>query len=233
MEEEGRPRPKKKVASGFKWKDQASTSTKEDGYSEHVGLDRGYKERGDRDKRRNREREREREYERDTDRRRDAGEERSNSRLSPLPPLPPSSNQKETTEVDERVREKFGDVKPSSYRNTGSSTAGTGPASIEDKFGAGAGASTSTAIARGGDDDGSKKKKEKATKDKKPKIAPTSEPMIVVNVNDRLGTKAAIPCLASDPISMSCICPPFQSIFPFPFVLLHYQIVSLTHPVLS
>lgn len=32
--------------------------------------------------------------------------------------------------------------------------------------------------------------------------AQSSEPMIVVNVNDRLGTKAAIPCLASDPISM-------------------------------
>ena len=29
----------------------------------------------------------------------------------------------------------------------------------------------------------------------------SSEPMIVVHVNDRLGTKAAIPCLASDPIS--------------------------------
>lgn len=28
--------------------------------------------------------------------------------------------------------------------------------------------------------------------------------MIVVHVNDRLGTKAAIPCLASDPISSSC-----------------------------
>lgn len=27
--------------------------------------------------------------------------------------------------------------------------------------------------------------------------------MIIVNVNDRLGTKAAIPCLASDPISKS------------------------------
>jgi len=28
------------------------------------------------------------------------------------------------------------------------------------------------------------------------------EPMIVVHVNDRLGTKAAIPCLASDPIKL-------------------------------
>lgn len=25
--------------------------------------------------------------------------------------------------------------------------------------------------------------------------------MIIVNVNDRLGTKAAIPCLGSDPVS--------------------------------
>lgn len=50
--------------------------------------------------------------------------------------------------------------------------------------------------------DGEKPKKEKKEK-KQPTIAPTGEsPMIIVNVNDRLGTKAAIPCLASDPISM-------------------------------
>jgi len=30
----------------------------------------------------------------------------------------------------------------------------------------------------------------------------TGEPMIIVNVNDRLGTKASIPCLASDPIRL-------------------------------
>ena len=40
-------------------------------------------------------------------------------------------------------------------------------------------------------------KKKKA----EPTSAPVGEPMIIVNVNDRLGTKAAIPCLASDPIS--------------------------------
>lgn len=34
-------------------------------------------------------------------------------------------------------------------------------------------------------------------------MAPVGEPMIIVNVNDRLGTKASIPCLASDPISTS------------------------------
>ncbi|KAI9752283.1 MAG: hypothetical protein M1815_000618 [Lichina confinis] len=32
--------------------------------------------------------------------------------------------------------------------------------------------------------------------------APSGEPMIVINVNDRLGTKAAIPCLASDPVGL-------------------------------
>ena len=39
-------------------------------------------------------------------------------------------------------------------------------------------------------------------KEKKPAPAPTGEPMIIVNVNDRLGTKASIPCMASDPIRM-------------------------------
>lgn len=47
--------------------------------------------------------------------------------------------------------------------------------------------------------------KEKKKKKAAPTIQPTGEPMIIVNVNDRLGTKASIPCLASDPISMSDI----------------------------
>lgn len=49
-------------------------------------------------------------------------------------------------------------------------------------------------------------RKEKKKRDK-PTIAPTSQEMIIVNVNDRLGTKAAIPCLASDPISMFMLFP--------------------------
>ncbi len=55
----------------------------------------------------------------------------------------------------------------------------------------------------GRDDNREVKVVEKPKKEKKaePKIAPVGEPMIIVNVNDRLGTKAAIPCLASDPIS--------------------------------
>ena len=49
---------------------------------------------------------------------------------------------------------------------------------------------------------GEEPKKEKKKKDK-PSAVMTSQEMIIVNVNDRLGTKASIPCLASDPISMS------------------------------
>ena len=51
--------------------------------------------------------------------------------------------------------------------------------------------------------DAEKPKKEKKSK---AKSAPVTQEMIIVNVNDRLGTKAAIPCLASDPISPSCPC---------------------------
>lgn len=44
------------------------------------------------------------------------------------------------------------------------------------------------------------RKKEKREK-KKAAAAEAAEPTMVVYVNDRLGTKAAIPCLGSDPIS--------------------------------
>ncbi|KAJ5481325.1 hypothetical protein N7475_000137 [Penicillium sp. IBT 31633x] len=45
-------------------------------------------------------------------------------------------------------------------------------------------------------------REKKVKKEKKPVAPQSSEPMIVVHVNDRLGTKAAIPCLASDPIKL-------------------------------
>jgi hypothetical protein len=47
-----------------------------------------------------------------------------------------------------------------------------------------------------------KDKKEKKDKDKKSAPKPTGpgEEMIVVNINDRLGTKTQIPCLGSDTI---------------------------------
>ncbi|KAJ5916662.1 hypothetical protein N7504_000677 [Penicillium tannophilum] len=46
------------------------------------------------------------------------------------------------------------------------------------------------------------KKDKKEKKKKKPVVPQSSEPMIIVHVNDRLGTKAEIPCLASDPIKL-------------------------------
>lgn len=64
------------------------------------------------------------------------------------------------------------------------------------------------------------KKPKKEKKEKKPAAPQSSEPMIVVHVNDRLGTKAAIPCLASDPISMSYV-------FFFFFLLLTYTNVLM------
>lgn len=46
------------------------------------------------------------------------------------------------------------------------------------------------------------KREKRERKEKKAAAAPKAptEPMIIVTVNDRLGTKASIPCLASDPI---------------------------------
>lgn len=63
---------------------------------------------------------------------------------------------------------------------------------------------------------------EKPKKEKKaePKIAPVGEPMIIVNVNDRLGTKAAIPCLASDPISE------FAGFFPVWIIMKDHWLIS-------
>ncbi|KEF60349.1 uncharacterized protein A1O9_01909 [Exophiala aquamarina CBS 119918] len=55
--------------------------------------------------------------------------------------------------------------------------------------------------AKGGADRNSKNEKER--KEKKPAAAPpqaVTQPMIIVYVNDRLGTKKAIPCYPTDPI---------------------------------
>ena len=65
-----------------------------------------------------------------------------------------------------------------------------------------------------------KKVEKKEKKEKKPVVPQSSEPMIVVHVNDRLGTKAAIPCLASDPIS-KCRSLPFASVWRPPAMNTH------------
>ncbi|KAF9893155.1 hypothetical protein FE257_012567 [Aspergillus nanangensis] len=47
-----------------------------------------------------------------------------------------------------------------------------------------------------------RKRKEEKRERKKAAAVQAAEPTMVVYVNDRLGTKAAIPCLASDPIKL-------------------------------
>lgn len=90
----------------------------------------------------------------------------------------------------DEIAEKFG------TRDAVTDTVGKKDDVVADKFG------------EGGEPRKEKEKKKKKEKEKgrtAPAPAATGEPMIIVNVNDRLGTKASIPCLASDPISM---CPP-------------------------
>lgn len=95
--------------------------------------------------------------------------------------------------------------------------------SVTDKFGAAANdkvgdaKSTGNGVADkfGPDGDGKEVKREKKKKEKGSSgPRPTTEEMIIVNVNDRLGTKAAIPCLASDPISMYTLSPFFPHLDP-------------------
>jgi len=72
---------------------------------------------------------------------------------------------------------------------------------VEDKFGVAEKFGTSSTSKKDG-------KEAEENGDKPPERAPApvaanhGEPMIIVHVNDRLGTKAAIPCLASDPIKL-------------------------------
>ncbi|KAI1629749.1 ubiquitin-related domain-containing protein [Exophiala viscosa] len=48
--------------------------------------------------------------------------------------------------------------------------------------------------------DDAERKEKKEKREKKPAPAVPTQPMIIVYVNDRLGTKKAIPCFATDPI---------------------------------
>ncbi|KAK6379304.1 hypothetical protein LTS17_006222 [Exophiala oligosperma] len=52
----------------------------------------------------------------------------------------------------------------------------------------------------GEDRDKKEKKERREKKEKKPAPAAPTQPMIIVYVNDRLGTKKAIPCYPTDPI---------------------------------
>jgi hypothetical protein len=81
--------------------------------------------------------------------------------------------------------------------------------SVEDKFGVAAKFGTSAKEEEKGKEQEKGKEAEKTKENMPPKRVPAAaptiahgEPMIIVHVNDRLGNKAAIPCLASDPIKL-------------------------------
>jgi len=74
----------------------------------------------------------------------------------------------------------------------------TGATDVEDRFDMASKFGPSTSSKKTNADSRSKDKVASAPT----QPATGGEPMIIVHVNDRLGTKAAIPCLASDPIKL-------------------------------
>lgn len=80
--------------------------------------------------------------------------------------------------------------------------------SVEDKFGVSEkfGASTKSSSSNPNNNSSSREKENTDQPPQRAAAAPSQvshgEAMIIVHVNDRLGTKAAIPCLASDPIKL-------------------------------
>ncbi|KAL9008446.1 MAG: hypothetical protein Q9173_006428 [Seirophora scorigena] len=162
-------------ASGFRWKDKSSQPSDDhyDRRHDNRRLERGYRDRDarERDRDRDRDRYREREDQRDGGRpHREQRDHRHDDREGPR-------SQHEARRDEGELRRKGGE-RPDDNDDDDAR---------RDPFGENPTDGTAT-----------KAKKEKKTRE--PKMAPTAEPMIIVNVNDRLGTKAAIPCLASDSI---------------------------------
>ena len=100
--------------------------------------------------------------------------------------------------IRDDVRSKFGDDYQSRYADRPSVG---GSNDVASKFGGDTGAGNGADAMKDGGGGEEKKKEKKKKKDKVKGPKPTSEPMIIVNVNDRLGTKAQIACLGSDPVS--------------------------------
>ncbi|KAK4569344.1 hypothetical protein LTR86_003106 [Recurvomyces mirabilis] len=172
-------KPKKQKMSGFKWKDKSSRN--EDGAQDPRDsgrLERGYRNRSPRrdsyrDKANDREREDGGRRRSERDAGRDEEEERRPREGSPTRGGRGGSSWRPDRSTDERRHD-------------------TKSEDRADKTDHNATAKNDTATAP-----------PKKPKEKKPKVptpaAPTG-PMIIVNINDRLGTKASIPCLASDSI---------------------------------
>ena len=172
------PKPKKQKTSGFKFKEKKPRE--EDTTNERDGgrLERGYRDRSPRrDSYRERDRDRDRPPRRDRDN--DGNQDREERR--------------ETDSYRPRERERDGERDSDRKEPKPDVSAKFGDKALDQKKEPKPKPDVSTKF-------GDKAPDQKPKKEKKPKPSAPSEPMIIVNINDRLGTKAAIPCLASDSI---------------------------------
>ncbi|KAK4963289.1 hypothetical protein LTR10_000917 [Elasticomyces elasticus] len=167
---------KQKTSGGFKWKDKKLRD--EDAARDSGRLERGYR---DRSPRRDSYRDRKQERSKKDD---DRDEQKTTKRLPPPQEADkpaPAADLANTDDSSEKLaeparRDPFAGYKPRAK-------AGDTPVPP-----ASAAAASATAP---------------KIKSKKPKAPPApTGPVIVVNINDRLGTKAAIPCYASDSVKV-------------------------------
>ncbi|KAF2169159.1 hypothetical protein M409DRAFT_20383 [Zasmidium cellare ATCC 36951] len=165
------PKPKKsKTSGGFRWKEKRPRDEEPDSRSSGR-LERGYRDRSPK---------------------RDSYRDSRDERREDERPRRRDNDDRDRDEDRPARRRDAGD----SYRpGNNTTTTSSRDEEIKRKFGD-TPTSTSTKDAPTTDPKPAKKDK----KSKPPKQITTNEPMIIVNVNDRLGTKAAIPCLASDSV---------------------------------
>ena len=172
------PKTKKQKTGGFKWKEKKAGGDEDSkaGERDSGGLERGYRNRSPR---------------RDSYRERDRGRDRDRERL---PRRDGNGDGNEDRYRDYRDSDEPRRRETDSYRPRDEDRA------PENKR---ANTNDSPDPSQKVSETSNPTTDKPATKEKKPKKPkpPTStEPMIVVNINDRLGTKAAIPCFASDSI---------------------------------
>jgi hypothetical protein len=167
------PKAKKQKTGGFKWKDKKPKDEDTSESRDSGRLERGYRDRSPR---------------------RDSYRDRDDNRRRDRSPRP-SRDERRTDSYRPSNRDQGRDS--DLYRPKPDSKPFDIP-SAESKFGPRSSAPASNDVAS--KFPGAKSEPAAEKKKAKPKAAAPNEPMIIVNVNDRLGTKAAIPCLASDSI---------------------------------
>ncbi|KAK4503554.1 hypothetical protein PRZ48_004469 [Zasmidium cellare] len=200
------PKPKKsKTSGGFRWKEKRPRDEEPDSRS-GGRLERGYRDRSPRRDTYKDSREDKREEDRPRRRDnhdRDRDEDRSSKRRDVADYDSYQPNKSTTTSArDEDRSSKRGDAAGSydSYQPNNNTTTSSRDEEIRRKFGDIPTSTTKDTSTPTSTDPKPAKKDKKDKKDKPKKQLTTNEPMIIVNVNDRLGTKAAIPCLASDSV---------------------------------